>query len=240
MEASMFDQYGRLDPFLKVLLYGILAVALGKMLWTWITSSAIPWLVNGPWAWLTGHPWWAAVIGTGLLVVLVGAARILPAFLGLTGFPAGPSMPLSAPLPGHSTTEYGVTYRMRELRTMSPLEFEEACAQLLLRDGFAEVRRVGGAGDLGADVRAVDGDGDLVIIQCKRYRARVTSGHVQQFNGTARPHHGADVAIMIGLTGFTDPAAAFARQQRITLLGHEEIKRWAHGTHLYQATDILT
>lgn len=80
----------------------------------------------------------------------------------------------------------------------------------------------------------------MFIIQCKRYRARVTSGHVQQFNGTARPHHGADVAIMIGLAGFTEPAAAFARQHHITVLGRAEIKKWAHGTHLYQAVNILT
>lgn len=88
--------------------------------------------------------------------------------------------------------------------------------------------------------RLADGDGDLVIIQCKRYRARITSGHAQQFNDTARSHHGADVAIMIGSADFTDhPAAAFARQHRITVLGRAEIKKWAHGTHLYRAVYVL-
>ncbi|WP_274563711.1 restriction endonuclease [Streptomyces spiramyceticus] len=235
----MFDEDGRLDPFLKTLLCGVFALALGKMLWTWLTGTAVAWMLNGPWAWLTDHPWWAALIGAGLLVVLVGTARVVLVVLGFTGGYTGPSpaAPLSTePEPAGD----GVTFRMRELAAMSPTEFEEACAQLLVRDGFTDVRRVGGAGDLGADVRALDGDGDLVIIQCKRYRARVTSGHVQQFNGTARPHHGADVAIMIGLAGFTEPAATFARQHNITVLGRDEIKKWAHGTHLYRAADVLT
>ncbi|MGW2858202.1 restriction endonuclease [Streptomyces sp. NPDC001205] len=235
----MFDEDGRLDPFLKALLYGVLALALGKMLWTWLTGTAVAWIRDSPWAWLTGHPWWAALIGAGLLVVLVGAARAVLVVLGFAGGYTG-RVPAAPPAEEPETPGSGVTFRMRELAAMSPMEFEEACAQLLARDGFTDVRRVGGAGDLGADVRAVDGDGDVVIIQCKRYRARVTSGHVQQFNGTARPHHGADVAIMIGLTGFTEPAAAFARQHRITVLGRAEIKEWAHGTHLYRAVDILT
>ncbi|MBD0748066.1 restriction endonuclease [Streptomyces sp. CBMA152] len=235
----MFDEDGRLDPFLKTLLYGVFALALGKMLWTWLTGTAVAWIFNGPWAWLTGHPWWAALIGAGALVMLVGAARAVLVVLGFAGGYVGP-LPAAPPGPEPDTADEGVTFRMRELAAMSPSEFEEACAELLVRDGFTDVQRVGGAGDLGADVRAVDSDGDLVILQCKRYRARVTSGHVQQFNGTARPHHGADVAIMIGLAGFTEPAATFARQHHITVLGRAEIKKWAHGTHLYQAVNVLT
>ncbi|MFK8909910.1 restriction endonuclease [Streptomyces sp. YS-3] len=235
----MFDEDGRLDPFLKTLLYGVFALALGKMLWKWLTGAAVAWILNGPWAWLTGHPWWAALICAGALVTLVAAARAVLAVLGFAGAYAGP-LPATPPALEPDTADVGVTFRMRELAAMSPTEFEQACAELLVRDGFTDVQRVGGAGDLGADVRAVDSDGDLVILQCKRYRARVTSGHVQQFNGTARPHHGADVAIMIGLAGFTEPAATFARQHHITVLGCAEIKKWAHGTHLYQAVHVLT
>ncbi|MER7735413.1 hypothetical protein ABTX80_31435 [Streptomyces erythrochromogenes] len=41
---------------------------------------------------------------------------------------------------------------------------------------------------------------------------------MQKFNGTARPHHGADLPIMIALSGFTQPATDFAQQ-------HELIRR---------------
>ncbi|MFI1133983.1 restriction endonuclease [Streptomyces althioticus] len=63
--------------------------------------------------------------------------------------------------------------------------------------------RVGDAGNLGVDVTAHDDEDRLLILQCKQYRNPVGSGHVQKFNGTARPHHGADIPIMIALNGFT-------------------------------------
>jgi hypothetical protein len=40
-------------------------------------------------------------------------------------------------------------------------------------------------------------------LQCKQYANPVGSGHVQKVNGTARPHHGADLPIMIALNGFS-------------------------------------
>ncbi|NJQ07984.1 restriction endonuclease [Streptomyces lonarensis] len=115
---------------------------------------------------------------------------------------------------------------------MSPTAFEEACAELLVRDGFLDVRRVGGSGDLAADVLARDGEGRRVVVQCKRYLSPVGSGHLQRFNGTAVPEHGADLAVMVGLSGFTAPARAFAARHGIALVGDEELARWAVGTPL--------
>ncbi|MEU2776223.1 restriction endonuclease [Streptomyces sp. NPDC007162] len=96
----------------------------------------------------------------------------------------------------------------------------------------------GRAGDLGADVTAWDGDDRLVILQCKQYSSPIGSGHVQQFNGTARPHHGADVPIMIALNGFTQPATDFARRQALLLVKRRELKLWAHGQHLYDVLGV--
>ncbi|WP_251021183.1 restriction endonuclease [Streptomyces sp. ISL-98] len=111
--------------------------------------------------------------------------------------------------------------------------------RLVLR-GFRNTRRLGGAGDLGVgvDVTARDPDGRLVILQCKQYQNPVGSGHVQKFNGTARLHHGADVPIMIGLNGFTQPAIDFATHHDLILMGRPELKRWAHGQHLYDVLGI--
>ncbi|MFJ9034387.1 restriction endonuclease [Streptomyces sp. NPDC102274] len=66
---------------------------------------------------------------------------------------------------------------------------------VLARDGFVRARRVGGSGDLGADVVVCDPD-DRKIVQRKQYTAPVASGALQKFNGTAVPEHGADVAVM--------------------------------------------
>jgi restriction system protein len=61
---------------------------------------------------------------------------------------------------------------------------------------------------------------------------------VQKFNGTARPHHGADIPITIGLNGFTQSKIDFAARYDLILMGRPELKRWAHGQHLYEVLGI--
>ncbi|MFD5618471.1 restriction endonuclease [Streptomyces yangpuensis] len=77
-----------------------------------------------------------------------------------------------------------------------------------------------------------------MILQCKHYQKPVGSGDMQKFNGTARLHHEADVPIMIGLNGFTQPAADFAAYHEPILVGRSELKRWGHGQHLYDVLGI--
>jgi restriction system protein len=60
-----------------------------------------------------------------------------------------------------------LTFKMKQLAAMSATGFEQACTDLLARDGFLGPRRVGGAGDLGVDVTARDHEGRLLILQCK-------------------------------------------------------------------------
>ncbi|MFF4520516.1 restriction endonuclease [Streptomyces bluensis] len=89
----------------------------------------------------------------------------------------------------------------------------------------------------GADVAAWDEDGRKIVAHCKQYTAPVGSGAVQKFNGTARPEHGADVAAIVALNGFTKPATEFAERHDIALIGRPELKRRAHGEHLYAVVD---
>lgn len=98
-------------------------------------------------------------------------------------------------------------------------------------------RRVGGSGDLGADVLAWDPDDHKVVVQCKQYSAPVGSGALQKFNGTAVPEHHADIAVIVALNGFTRPAVDFAQRHGIVLIGRPELKRWAHGEHLYTVVE---
>jgi restriction system protein len=58
---------------------------------------------------------------------------------------------------------------LAEVDTMSGTEFEDHVAALCRRDGCTDVRRVGGAGDHGADVLGRLPDGRTLIVQCKRY-----------------------------------------------------------------------
>ncbi|MET8700055.1 restriction endonuclease [Kitasatospora sp. NPDC004723] len=140
--------------------------------------------------------------------------------------------------PAASYTRRSLVHTLEAFEAATPTGFEEMCRELLERAGFTDAVRTGGAGDLGADVVAVDGLGRRVVLQCKRYAAPLGSEAVQTFNGTARPVHGAAVPVVVALNGFTEPAAAFATQQRLHLVDRERLARWGAGQHLYQVLDI--
>ncbi|MET7816263.1 restriction endonuclease [Streptomyces sp. NPDC005395] len=115
--------------------------------------------------------------------------------------------------------------------SLTPQQFEEAVAELLKRDGFRDIRVVGGAGDLGADVTARASDGATVVIQCKRYHPTrlVGSGDVQRFGGTCYAVHQADHAFVVTTTGFTTAAIDYAKHVGIHLVDAAWLRRWAHG-----------
>jgi restriction system protein len=232
----VFEEDGSLDPLLKFLLYVVLALAIGKMLWKWLTEDVSRWITVDLWDLIADHPWWTGLtVACGLgLLVLVG--RILSFFFGAYNY-VGPDYSSSTPSNDDPDPDV-LTFKMRQLSSMSATGFEQACTDLLARDGFRSPRRVGGAGDLGVDVTAHDLEGRLLILQCKQYTNPVGSGHVQKFNGTARPHHGADLPIMIALNGFTEPAIKFGQHHQLILMGRPELKKWAHGQHLYDVLGI--
>lgn len=123
---------------------------------------------------------------------------------------------------------------------MDDREFEEYVAELCRRDGCTEVRRVGGAGDLGADVIGLLPDGRRLVVQCKRYAKHRTVGSrdIQTFNGTARAHHGADVPLFVASCVFTAPARKFADTQRLTLIDVDLLGFWNSGTALTSFLDL--
>ncbi|MFF2145783.1 restriction endonuclease [Kitasatospora sp. NPDC058190] len=56
---------------------------------------------------------------------------------------------------------------MQHLDAMDATEFERACADLLVLDGFTQIQHSGRSGDLGADVIARDRLGRKVVVHCK-------------------------------------------------------------------------
>lgn len=107
-----------------------------------------------------------------------------------------------------------------QLVTGSPTEFEETVARLMKAQGFRGVRRTGGAGDLAADVVAVDRAGRTVVVQCKRYQPGRTVGskELQTFIGMQRIHHEADYGLYVTTSTFTRPARDLAERHGITLI----------------------
>lgn len=117
-------------------------------------------------------------------------------------------------------------------QAMEPDAFEHEMALLCERDGCRDVRVVGGANDLGADVVATAPDGRRVVIQCKRYGAdnKVGSQDVQRFGGTCYAVHDAHVAAVVTTSEFTGPAADYADQCGILCFDQDALAAWATGT----------
>lgn len=109
--------------------------------------------------------------------------------------------------------------RFESLLALSPGGFEEEVGRLLVDLGYHDVRRVGGPGDLGADLVCRDRRRKLVVVQCKRYAPgrRVGSADVQAFIGMITVHHKADRGIFVTTAAFTAPALDLARRHEIEL-----------------------
>ncbi|MGW7511245.1 restriction endonuclease [Streptomyces massasporeus] len=130
---------------------------------------------------------------------------------------------------------HGLRYGLSQLDALHHAKFEEAVRDLMRRDGCQDAQRVGGGGDLGADVKATDPLGRRWVIQCKhrRHGARgsaVGTPDLQVLNGTARPVHGADVAVIVTNGRVTGPAVTFAKQQRLHVVDRQTLAVWASGS----------
>ncbi|WP_329400451.1 restriction endonuclease [Streptomyces lydicus] len=123
---------------------------------------------------------------------------------------------------------------------MDDRQFEQYVAELCRRDGCTGVRRVGGAGDLGADVTGQLPNGRRLVIQCKRYAKHRTVGSrdLQTFNGTARAEHRADVPVFVASCVFTKPAREFAARHDLCLIDVNLLGFWNSGTPLTSFLDL--
>ncbi|MFJ9080452.1 restriction endonuclease [Streptomyces sp. NPDC102278] len=136
--------------------------------------------------------------------------------------------------------------RIHAVRSMEAIwllgdrEFEEFVAELCRRDRCTEVRRVGGANDLGADVIGRLPDGRKIVVQCKRYAKHRTVGSpdLQKFNGTVRDEHGADVPLFVASCKFTKQARAFAPRHGLVLVDVDLLGFWNSGTTLTSLLDL--
>ncbi|MFI8365675.1 restriction endonuclease [Streptomyces sp. NPDC085466] len=175
--------------------------------------------VREAWRWSLAHPWLASGLAAGV-IWLIGfrirkwrarRARQVESAALVAKIQAAQSMEIA------------------RYHVMSPSDFEDAIAFLCERDGCTDVKVVGGAGDLGADVVALTPDGRRLVIQCKRYRDsnKVGSQDLQRFGGTCFTVHRADVAVMVTTSTFTKPASGYAKQTGICLIDAYGLAGWA-------------
>ncbi|MFE2065166.1 restriction endonuclease [Streptomyces sp. NPDC059467] len=128
---------------------------------------------------------------------------------------------------------------LTEVDAMSGGEFEDFVVELCRRDGCAEVRRVGGSHDDGADVRGRLPDGRSMVVQCKRYapKRRIPSHEVRDLLG-ARVHFKADVAVFVTTTYFTGPAERTAVQNGVIAVHRDHLGSWNNGASLLSLSRV--
>jgi restriction system protein len=116
---------------------------------------------------------------------------------------------------------------LEELLLLSPTQFEVAVADLLRVLGYRSVKRVGGAGDLAADIVCRDSQGRSVVVQCKRYAPHVSIGSpaIQHFIGMQAIHHRAERGIFVTTSRYSKPAVNLAAQHAIMLVDGEALSR---------------
>ncbi|MEV0124299.1 restriction endonuclease [Streptomyces sp. NPDC050703] len=164
-------------------------------------------------------------------VIPAQTARVTPAAPVEQGVVAGVTQAApGVPVPG--TEEATVVAFPDDYTDLDPDGFEQAVAELCVRDACLDVEVVGGACDLGADVVAVTPDGRRIIIQCKRYgdTNKVGSQDLQRFGGTCFTVHEADVAVLVTTSDFTVPALEYAEQCGIVCVNGAELDAWRDGT----------
>ncbi len=114
--------------------------------------------------------------------------------------------------------------RHTDIMSLSPYQFEQRVAELLIRMGYSNVSRVGGAGDRGVDITAQRKDefGQPLryAVQCKRYdiSSRVGSTEMQVFCSMMSRVHGSDRGIYFTTSTFTTEAVEIARKFGVMLV----------------------
>lgn len=117
---------------------------------------------------------------------------------------------------------------MDALRSMSPNDFERyAAAAFEARGWRVEIVGREGKPDGGLDL-LLTANGRRVVVQCKRYAAKVGASVIREAVGVML-HHKARGAYVVGLSGFTKPAHEWAKGKPIKLVD---------GTHLLRALDL--
>ncbi|MEV8597325.1 restriction endonuclease [Streptomyces sp. NPDC052012] len=183
-----------------------------------VVAAAVVSLVVMVVNWLLAH-WWVLVVGA-VLAVLAGGGWLYNR---------------QQQKRWEAVRARGLRYGLPQLDALHHTRFEDAVRDLMRRDGCGDAVRVGGRGDLGADVTATDPFGRRWVIQCKHRRdgargSAVGTPDLQVLNGTARQVHGADVAVLVTNGRVTAPAVVFARQQRLHVVDRQTLGVWASGS----------
>ena len=94
-------------------------------------------------------------------------------------------------------------------------KFEYFCADVLRKNGFADVQVTKGSGDQGVDILAIK-DGIKYAIQCKNYASALSNTPVQEVNA-GKTFYGCHVGVVMTNSTFTPGAKTLAQATGVLL-----------------------
>lgn len=109
------------------------------------------------------------------------------------------------------------SFRGKALEDMTGLEFEHACAQWLVRQGYHSVAVTPATNDFGADITAVDENNLVWVFQCKLYSTKLDNTPIQEVVAS-KAHYNADCAGVITNSTFTEAAEQLAAENDVKLI----------------------
>lgn len=182
-------------------------------------------------------PWWFSVILAG--IVYWGAKYILPTidFPGMFLNPFATSVSKLAPLLAgffllialrslFRRIKIGWQFNSQEsvdsLNDLSWKEFEDIAGEFFRQRGYAVMEILGGGADGGVDLR-LRKNGELILVQCKRWKSKKVGLPVVRELLGAITAESADSGIVIATSSFTSDAVDFAHEHDIDLIDGSQL-----------------
>ena len=104
----------------------------------------------------------------------------------------------------------------QDLANMNGTQFESYVGRRLREFGYSKVKVTQASGDFGADVIAVNANGETVCIQCKHYSQPVGIKAVQEIY-SAKQYYGCQKAMVITNSTYTQAAIDLAKSTGVDL-----------------------
>ena len=122
-------------------------------------------------------------------------------------------------------TPAAYTLRNIDVDSMTGIEFEKYCINLLVRSGkFSQAHMTDATNDYGADIVATDNEGVRWVFQCKRYSSNLNNRPIQEVIASMA-HYKATKAAVITNSWFTDNAKVLARDNGVWLVDRSGLRQ---------------
>jgi restriction system protein len=109
----------------------------------------------------------------------------------------------------------------RQLDKISPIGFEKLIDEIFTAMGYT-VKRTKITGDQEVDLLCTGKEREIVVVQCKRYQAKVSSSIVRDFYGTIL-HEKASRGYLVTTGRFSSPAIDWAKGKPIELVDRDKL-----------------